>query len=366
MRRALELARRGWGRVHPNPLVGAVVVREGRIVGEGWHAEYGGPHAEVVALQAAGEAARGATLYVTLEPCAHHGRTPPCTRAVIDAGVATVVFAAADPNPKAAGGSAALREHGVEVRTDVERDAARALNAAFFHVHEGGAPFVALKLALSLDGRIAARRGERTTLSGPEAQQAVHRLRTGFDAILIGRGTAETDDPLLTVRLAEARTPPVRIVADTDLRLNPGSQLVRTVREAPLWILAAEPAHDVEWLPERAAAWPDRRAALERAGARILVTEPGEGGIALSGALRQLADEGVRTLLVEGGAALATSLLAGDLVHRLHLVVSPAFLGRQGLPAFDVAEPPGRGWRFTHQETFGSDVWLTLDRREDD
>ncbi|MGH7445088.1 MAG: bifunctional diaminohydroxyphosphoribosylaminopyrimidine deaminase/5-amino-6-(5-phosphoribosylamino)uracil reductase RibD, partial [Longimicrobiales bacterium] len=185
MRRALELAARGWARTRPNPMVGAVVVRGDEIVGEGWHAEYGGPHAEVLALDAAGERARGATLYVSLEPCNHHGRTPPCTDAIVQAGIARVVFAAADPNPMAQGGLERLRAAGIEVTTDVERDAARSLNAEFFHRHEQPTAFVALKLALSLDGRLSTHAGTPTDVTGTEARAEVQRLRAGFDAVLI-------------------------------------------------------------------------------------------------------------------------------------------------------------------------------------
>ncbi|MFP4623428.1 MAG: bifunctional diaminohydroxyphosphoribosylaminopyrimidine deaminase/5-amino-6-(5-phosphoribosylamino)uracil reductase RibD, partial [Gemmatimonadota bacterium] len=185
MRRALTLAEAGWGRVHPNPLVGAVVVREGVVVGEGAHREFGGPHAEVEALRNAGDAARGSTLYVTLEPCAHHGKTPPCTTAILDHGVARVVYAAADPHPDAAGGGTRLAERGVEVVGGVEAEKARTQNALFLRPIETGRPFVALKYGLTLDARIARAPGERTAVTGPESRAAVHRLRAGFDAVLV-------------------------------------------------------------------------------------------------------------------------------------------------------------------------------------
>ncbi|MFW5947805.1 MAG: bifunctional diaminohydroxyphosphoribosylaminopyrimidine deaminase/5-amino-6-(5-phosphoribosylamino)uracil reductase RibD, partial [Gemmatimonadota bacterium] len=185
MARALELAEAGWGRVHPNPLVGAVVVREGAVVGEGAHREHGGAHAEVEALRAAGERARGATLYVTLEPCAHHGKTPPCTDAILEHGIARVVYAVPDPHPEAGGGAERLRAAGVAVTEGVAGPAARARNALFLRPLETGRPFVALKYGLSLDGRIAARPGERTRVTGPETEAEVHRLRAGFDAVLV-------------------------------------------------------------------------------------------------------------------------------------------------------------------------------------
>jgi diaminohydroxyphosphoribosylaminopyrimidine deaminase / 5-amino-6-(5-phosphoribosylamino)uracil reductase len=202
MRRALELARRGWGQVRPNPMVGAVVVREGRVVGEGWHTAYGSAHAEVEAIRAAGSETRGATLYVSLEPCSHHGRTPPCTDAVREAGIARLVFAASDPNPLARGGAEILREHGVEVWGGVLEEEARELNAAFFHRFgaDGSRPWVELKLALSLDARVADLEGRSAWITGPDSREEVHRLRAGHDAVAVGIGTALADDPLLTVR----------------------------------------------------------------------------------------------------------------------------------------------------------------------
>ncbi|HVH13374.1 MAG TPA: bifunctional diaminohydroxyphosphoribosylaminopyrimidine deaminase/5-amino-6-(5-phosphoribosylamino)uracil reductase RibD, partial [Longimicrobium sp.] len=204
VRRAIELAWRGWGRVAPNPLVGCVIVRDdGEVVGEGWHSEYGQAHAEVEALRAAGEAARGATAYVSLEPCSHHGKTPPCTDALIAAGVRSVVFGGFDPNPRARGGAEVLRAAEIDVAGGVEEAAVRDQNAVFFHAHSpAGAdrPFVALKLAMSLDARIADRDGGSVWITGPEARAETHRLRAGYDAVAVGIGTARADDPQLTVR----------------------------------------------------------------------------------------------------------------------------------------------------------------------
>ena len=234
MRRALTLARRGWGRTAPNPMVGAVVAQDGATVGEGWHREYGGPHAEVHALAQAGERARGATAYVTLEPCAHHGKTPPCVDALIAAGVARVVVAVRDPNPVAAGGVARLRAAGIVVDEDVETAAARELNAPFLHAARGGdRPWITLKLALSLDGAIADHTRGPGWLTGPVSRRAVHRMRAGSDAIAVGIGTALADDPSLTVREGPApRRAPIRVVFDRRLRLPIASRLVRTVAEA--------------------------------------------------------------------------------------------------------------------------------------
>ena len=354
MRRALELAQAGWGSVHPNPLVGAVVVRGGHVVGEGFHEEYGGPHAEVNALRDAGEAARGATLYVTLEPCAHHGKTPPCTEAIIAAGVARVVYAAADPNTRASGGARRLEDAGIEVLGGIESDAARALNTQFFHLHEAGTAFVALKLAMSLDAGIAKAPGVQTALTGPAALTAMHRLRSGYDAILVGIDTVLTDDPLLTVRLAPVRKPPVRIVADTHARLPLESKLVQTVSDAPVWVLTAEDA------PQ------DRVMALGKAGVRVLRVPRDREHIDLAQALAILDREGVQSIFAEGGARLAASLLGAGLVHRMYIFLAPLFLGPGAVPAFGLAQPEQDRWRCTSTEWHGSDVLVTMDQPLED
>ncbi|HSJ07624.1 MAG TPA: bifunctional diaminohydroxyphosphoribosylaminopyrimidine deaminase/5-amino-6-(5-phosphoribosylamino)uracil reductase RibD [Longimicrobiales bacterium] len=349
MRRALELARRGRVGTHPNPMVGAVLVRDGIVVGEGFHALFGGPHAEVAALEAAGDAARGATLYVTLEPCAHHGKTPPCVDAIIAAGVATVVIGGPDPSVKAGGGAKRLREAGIAVVTDVEADRARTLNAPFYRVHERGAPFLALKLALSLDGCIAAAAGSRTAITGPEANMETHRLRASHDAVLVGIGTARVDDPLLTVRGVDVRRQPARVVADSDASLSPESNLVRTAGEAPLIVACADDAA------------PDRMARLEAAGARLLpVPRSATGtGIDLAALLRDLAGDGMNAVLAEGGAVLGTGLLAAGLVDRLYIFMAPSFVG-DGVRAFGTVAA-STAWTFADVERFGADVLLTLD-----
>ena len=352
MHRALELAERGWGRVHPNPLVGAVVVREGVVVGEGWHAEFGGPHAEVVALERAGSRARGSTLYVTLEPCTHHGKTPPCTDAVQRAGIARVVFAAEDPHPAAGGGSAHLRAAGIEVRGGVAREEARRQNAIFFHALEHARPFVALKYALSLDARLSERAGARTRVTGDEAEHEVHRLRAGFDAVLVGAGTARADDPLLTVRAAEApRTPPIRIVADSGAALSTGSRMLAHRGEAPVWLLAADdaPAAHVD--------------ALEAAGARVLRVPRAPAGIDLDAALGALWDAGVRSVLCEGGGRLGSALLAADVVERLYLFYAARFFGAEGTPAFvGVPESAPGAWQVSEMRQLGSDLLVQVER----
>ena len=352
MARALELAGRGWGRVAPNPLVGAVIVREGELVGEGWHAEYGHPHAEVEALRAAGEAARGATAFMTLEPCSHHGKTPPCTDALLAAGIRRVVFAAADPNPRAAGGGGVLRAAGVEVEGGVLADEARDQNAPFFHAHSpAGAerPFVALKLALTLDGRIADHAGSSVWITGEEARAEVHRLRAGFDAVAVGSGTALADDPKLTARGAlEPRVAPVRVVFDRALRLPLESALVTTAREVPVTVVAGTV------LPA------EHAAALETRGVRVLRAGDVHDG------LRALREAGIGSLLVEGGATLASEMLRARVVDRLYLFYAPLLLGPGGLGAFAGVENAAIGdahrWRRLHTRSFGPDTLITLAR----
>jgi diaminohydroxyphosphoribosylaminopyrimidine deaminase / 5-amino-6-(5-phosphoribosylamino)uracil reductase len=354
MRRALDGARRGWGRVHPNPMVGALVVRDGVVLGEGWHAEFGGPHAEVAALAAAGGGAAGATLLVTLEPCAHHGKTPPCTDAILAAGIRRVVYAAPDPDLQAAGGADVLRRAGVETTGGVEATAARALNAAFFHVHERRSTFVALKLAVSLDAKLSRRPGEPTQVSGTAAQAEVHRLRAGFDAILIGVGTALADDPLLTVRGdISPRVPPIRLVADSTLRLPTGARLLADA-SSPVWILTSENAPV------------DRERALVAAGARVIRLPADDGRIATGPLLDRLWAEGVRTVLCEGGAELGAALLTADRVARIVLFLAPALFGADAAPAFPVASvgpwADAEGWQLVHAGRVGRDALAVWDR----
>lgn len=351
MRRALELAERGWGRTWPNPLVGALLVRDGEVVGEGWHAEYGGPHAEVAALAAAGERARGAVAYVTLEPCAHWGKTPPCADALAAAGVARVVFAAEDPSPVAGGGAARLRSAGIEVTGGVEREAAREQNAPFFHVLERGAPYVTLKYALSLDARLSREPGRPTAVSGAAARAEVHRLRAGYDAIVVGIGTALADDPLLTVRGPVApRVAPARVVLDAEARLPVASRLVRTIHEAPVWVVCAEDADA------------GRRSRLEAAGVRVLPVPRGPGGVDIRGAIDALGGAGARALFVEGGGRVGASLLAADAVEELLLFYAPAIFGEAGVPAFPGAAGDAT-WRLRRARALGDDVLIALRRR---
>lgn len=356
MREALELAEHGWGRVAPNPLVGAVVARGAEVVGRGWHAEFGGDHAEVAALRDAGPDAEGATLYVTLEPCAHEGKTPPCTEAILRAGVRRVVIACRDPNRESGDGAAALRAAGLDVEVGLEGRRAKRLNAAFLWSRRTGAPFVALKLALSLDARLG-RRGARSAVSGPAAWARVHRWRAGHDAVLVGRRTVEVDDPLLTARGEPApRRPPVRAVLDSDLRVSPDSQLARTVDAAPVWIFTAPDALDA----------PDslrRRAALEDAGVEVIdVPRRGEHELELDAVWGVLAERGIASVLVEGGGRLGGSLLRARKLQRLHLIFAPLLFGPGGVPAFPDGPLAERGeWTPVEREAVGPDTLLVLD-----
>lgn len=351
MRRAIELAWRGWGRVAPNPLVGCVVARDdGQVVGEGWHTEYGRPHAEVEALRAAGDAARGATAYVSLEPCSHWGKTPPCTDALIAAGVRRVVFGGFDPNPKASGGASVLRAAGIEAVGGVEEEAVRDQNAVFFHAHGplgDERPFVALKLALSLDARIADREGRSAWITGDEARAETHHLRAGYDAVAVGIGTALADDPRLTVRgPVEPRVPPVRIVFDRTLRLPVDGKLVRSAREVPVWAVCE---------PDAPA---DRCHALKEAGVRVI------GGFGLDDQLRAIRAAGVRSMFVEGGALLAGALLAADVVDRMYLFYAPVLIGPEGRAPFGGIPSPALAdaarWRRIDTRAFGADTLVTL------
>jgi diaminohydroxyphosphoribosylaminopyrimidine deaminase/5-amino-6-(5-phosphoribosylamino)uracil reductase len=325
MRRALELAEGGRGRVSPNPLVGAVLTRDGRTIGEGFHAAIGGPHAEAEALADCarrGEDARGATAYVTLEPCAHQGRQPPCAPALVDAGVGRVVIASDDPSEHAAGaGPEILREAGIEVAwlNGAEASVARALNQSFRKRARTGIPHVTWKAAASLDGRIATREGDSRWISGEESRTLVHRWRAESDAVAVGIGTALADDPLLTARDVQVSTQPLRLVFDSHARLPLESRLVQTVSEAPLLVATR---------PDAPA---DRVAALREAGAEVVAYE-GDGPDYVRAVLAALGGREISSLILEGGARLASSFLDAGEVDELRLFVAQVILGGDGVP----------------------------------
>jgi diaminohydroxyphosphoribosylaminopyrimidine deaminase / 5-amino-6-(5-phosphoribosylamino)uracil reductase len=323
MRRALELAARGAGLVSPNPLVGALVVRDGEVVGEGWHAGPGTPHAEVMALETAGDRARGATLYTTLEPCSHYGRTPPCAPRVVEAGIARVVTALDDPNPLVNGqGLAALRDGGVEVEVGVLGAEAERQNEAFLKHVRTGLPLVTLKMAASLDGKAAARDGSSRWISGPEARKQVHRMRALADAVLVGAGTAFRDDPSLTVRDADVLgDPPLRVVVD-GRGIVPETHRLFTDGAAPTLVATTERA------PE------GRRESWRARGAEVVVLDDaGAGLIPLRDLFRELGKRDVQHVLMEGGPTIAWEAVREGMVDRVVLFFAPILVGGQGAPS---------------------------------
>ncbi len=322
---ALSLAARGAGYVAPNPMVGAVVVREGQVVGQGFHQAVGGPHAEVNAIDDAGERAAGATLYVTLEPCNHFGRTPPCTEKVMAAGIRRVVVAMADPNPDVrGGGNDLLRSKGIEVVCGVREAQARRLNASFIKFAATKRPFVVLKMAATLDGRIAASTGDARWVTGEAARAQVHRLRHAMDAIMVGIGTVKADDPELTARLSDGRgKDPIRLVLDTRLGMSKRAKVLTQVSEAPTYVVCGPEASDV-----------DRRR-LTASGARIMDASVKKGRIDLAALMGQLGKMGITSLLIEGGAQVAGSALAAGIVDKAVLFYAPKLLGGDdGTPMF--------------------------------
>lgn len=346
---AIALGARGLGRTWPNPAVGCVLVADGVVVGRGWTQPGGRPHAEVCALEQAGARARGATAYVSLEPCAHHGKTPPCAEALVAAGVARVVTALTDPDPRVAGrGHALLRAAGIGVTEGVETARAAQVNAGFLSRVARGRPWVTLKLALTLDARIATATGESRWITGPEARRRVHLMRATHDAVLVGAGTARADDPDLRVRDLGIPYQPVRIVADSRLGLSLESRLGRGIGAAPVWLLHGPRA------PEDACeAWRDAGAEL------ILCGIDPMGHLEMRDALGQLAERGLTRLLCEGGGGLAASLMRADLVDEL-VVFSAGHLfgadGTPGLAALGVTTIGPPGWRLAAATPVGRDL----------
>lgn len=323
MQMALELAARGTGYTSPNPLVGAVVVKNGRVLGRGYHERFGEAHAEVNALREAAEEARGATLYVTLEPCNHTGKTPPCTRKVLETGIRRVVVAMADPNPGVKGGGAAgLRAAGVEVVEGVLAEAARRQNEAYLKHTLTGTPFVVLKCAATLDGRIATRSGDARWVSGPQSRQFVHELRHAVDAIMVGVATVKADNPSLTTRLADRQgCDPARIILDTHLSI-PINARVLTQSSAAKTILATGPGVSA-----------DRRRRVEAAGAEVLPLPCRDDRVDLARLMQTLGHRGIASVLVEGGSRVSGSVLRDGLADKLYLFYAPKLMGGDdGIP----------------------------------
>jgi len=350
MRLALSLGARGLGRVWPNPAVGCVIVADGRVLGRGWTQDGGRPHAETMALAQAGAAARGATAYVSLEPCNHHGKTPPCTEALIASGVARVVVSLTDPDPRVSGGGLQrLRGAGVEVVTGVCAVEAEAAHRGFLTRVTQGRPMLTLKLAISADGRIATATGESQWITGPEARRRVHAMRARHDAVLVGAGTARADDPSLTVRGLGIRQQPVRVVLSRRLDLPEGSALMRSARDVPVWLCHGPDA------PQAA------RAGWDAAGARRIEVAAGPGGqLDLAQVMRALGEAGLTRVFCEGGGTLAAGLLASDLVDEMAVISAGMVMGAEGTPAVGamgiatLSEAPRFTLRATHP--VGGDV----------
>ncbi len=314
MTRALELAEKGRGRTSPNPMVGAVIVVEERVVGEGYHQVAGAPHAEVNAIEDAGGKAPGATMYVTLEPCNHAGRTPPCAAQVVEAGIARVVMALRDPNPVVSGGGERfLTEHGVEVECGVMEDDARRQNEAYLKWVTEGFPFVTLKMAMSLDGKVATRTGDSMWISSEESREYVHRMRSESDAVMVGIGTVLSDDPRLTARMGGYKGAPLRVVADSRAR-TPMTSRVADVSEAPTLVAVAgdAPVESVE--------------ALEVRGVEVVRVGSG-GSVDLRALLKLLAGRDIVSLMVEGGPGIASAIWEHGLVDRLVFYYAPMIIG---------------------------------------
>jgi len=324
MRLTLRLAKKGMGRTSPNPLVGAVIVKDGNIVGQGYHQRAGEPHAEIMALGQAGEKARGATLYLNLEPCNHFGRTPPCTQAILKAGINRVVAGMSDPNPLVSGrGIARLRRAGVEVKVGILEQECRELNAPFSKYITTRQPFVILKAAASLDGKVATSLGDSRWISSEASRKYAHQLRRNADAVMVGIGTVLKDDPLLTVRLPDKKKShqPLRVVVDSHLRISPNSQLVRTAGQYATLIATTK------------AASPAKVKRLIKAGIEVLIVQNNEQRrVKLARLMDKLGRRNIVSVLLEGGPTLNASALKEGIIHRLVIFLAPKIIGGQKAP----------------------------------
>lgn len=350
MRLALDLAKGGMGWTSPNPMVGAVIVKNGRIIGQGWHARCGGLHAERSALNACTESPVGAHMYVTLEPCCHHGRQPPCTQAILDAGITRVVVGSDDPNPLVAGkGVELLRRRGVIVETGVLKQECDALNQVFFHYIQTGRPYVVMKYAMTMDGKIATRTGASQWITGEEARLRVHQDRHRYRAILVGVGTVLADDPQLTCRIDGGRNP-LRVICDTHLRTPLDSQIVATARQVPT-ILATTCSQ------------PERRAPYEDVGCQVWVLPERNGRVDLWALMEQLGAQQVDSVLLEGGGTLNWTALEQGVVQKVQAYVAPKLLGGQAAksPVAGLGvETPAQGVQLIHTTVthLGDDILL--------
>lgn len=347
MRRAIALARKGLGRTSPNPVVGCVIVRDGVVVGEGWHRKAGTPHAEIHALTEAGPRARGADVYVTLEPCCHHGRTPPCADALVDAAVGRVIAGMTDPNPKVMGqGLARLQEAGIPVIVGLLEQECRRLNEPFIKHVTTGLPLVTCKTAMTLDGRIATATGDSRWVTGERSRRCVHRLRERSDAIMVGVGTVLADDPLLTCRLPGGQDP-LRVVVDSCLRTPPSAKVLAPHSDAAT-LIAALPGNDAA------------RFALDEAGAEILTCSAANGGVDLHELLLKLGSRGIQSVLLEGGGTLAGAFLRQGLIDRFLFFLAPKLVGGDGPGPFAGAGiermAEAHGLTISRVARFGDDI----------
>jgi len=356
MELALALGRRGLGRTWPNPAVGAVVVKDGVIVGRGWTQPGGRPHAETEAIKRAGKAARGATLYATLEPCSHHGKTPPCVDAIIRAGIARVVSAVDDPNPQVAGqGYAKLRERGIVVDTGLGAEEATRAHAGHLRRMREGRPQVLLKLAVSADGKAALAGRKPTAITGDEARTRVHLMRAETDAILVGIGTVLSDDPHLTCRLPGMRErSPVRVILDARLRIPLSTSLVGTAGDVPTWVFGASSASAMA------------EDILKAKGVEVFRVEAKDGHLDLMQVLKALAERGITRLMVEGGPRVAAAFIAADLVDEVALLRSPKVIGADGIDALEglplTALTQASAFKAVATEALGGDTLETFER----
>lgn len=353
MRRAVALAKKGTGHVNPNPLVGAVIVRDGEVIGEGYHARYGELHAERNALADCTKSPHGAAIYVTLEPCCHYGKTPPCTQALIDNKIARVFIGSPDPNPLVSGkGAAILREHGIEVIENFLKEECDALNPVFFHYIQHKTPYVAMKYAMTMDGKIACHTGASKWVTGEEARAQVQQLRNEYMGIMAGIQTVLADDPMLTCRMEHGRNP-IRIVCDTNLRIPLGSNLVKTAQDVPVIIATAVSAGE-------------KIEKLEKAGCTCLTVPKKDGHLDLAELMQQLGARGIDGILLEGGGTLNWSALSSGIVKKVYCFLAPKLFGGkdakspvEGIGAAD----PSQAFllKQTAVRQFGSDICIESD-----
>lgn len=357
MSRAIELARRGLGRTNPNPLVGAVIVKEGRIIGEGYHARYGELHAERNAIASLKEPAEGATIYVTLEPCCHYGKTPPCTEAILEQGITRVVIGSRDPNPIVAGkGAAILREAGIQVVEDFMREECDKLNPVFFHYITTKTPYVVMKYAMTADGKIATKTGASKWITGPAAREEVQRMRYQYMGIMAGIGTVLADDPMLNVRI-EGKRSPVRIICDSHLRIPTDCQICRTARQYPTIVAFAAPHQE-------------KLSKLEALGVRTVQCPDKEGKVDLLQLMEYLGGQGIDSILLEGGGTLNDSALRQGIVQKIDVFIAPKLFGGKDArtPVAGVGvDTPGEAvpLRLAGVRQIGEDLLLEYECRKD-